>query len=122
MLVPAVAIFSMHSNGLSARRREEIPAEPVVAGIMTLSAPLIAFVATRMLACDVMRETSARCLLVMEGCAVVGLLEEGVRVAEVARGRSGGEDLAVLRSPVVLSLPPVTGSRRSADPPGHTHR
>ncbi len=80
----------MFWNGLFTHRLEEILAEPV-AGIMTLPPPPIASDATLMAACDLMRETSARCLLVMAGGAVVGLLEEWALVAEMARVVAAGE-------------------------------
>ena len=74
----------MFWSGLFTQQLEEILDQPV-AGIMTLPPPPIAGDATMMAACDLLQETKASCLLVMEGAAVVGLLEESALVAEMAR-------------------------------------
>lgn len=74
----------MFWGGLFAQQLEEILDRPV-AGIMTLPPPPIAGDATLMAACDLLQETRASCLLVMEGAVVVGLLEESALVAEMAR-------------------------------------
>jgi len=74
----------MFWSGLFTQQLEEILDQPV-AGIMTLPPPPIAGDATLMAACDLLQETRARCLLVMEGAVVVGLLEESLLVAEMAQ-------------------------------------
>ncbi len=66
-------------------RQLGVLAEKPLGGAMTLPPPPIARNASLMEVCDLMHETSARSLIVMDGAAVVGVIGEGELYAEMAR-------------------------------------
>lgn len=71
-------------NGLLRQRLQELIEKPLSA-IMTLPPPLIPVKASLMEACDLLQETSARSLLVMDGAVVAGMLDEQALFAEMVR-------------------------------------
>lgn len=71
-------------NGLFRQRLKELIEKPLSA-IMTLPPPLIPVKASLMEACDLLQETSARSLLVMDGAVVAGMLDEQTLFAEMVR-------------------------------------
>lgn len=66
-------------------RQLGVLAEKPLGGSMTLPPPPIARNASLMEVCDLMHETSARSLIVMDGAVVVGVIGEGELYAEMAR-------------------------------------
>ncbi len=71
-------------NGLFRQRLQELIEKPLSA-VMTLPPPLIPVKASLMEACDLLQETSARSLLVMDGAVVAGMLDEQTLFAEMVR-------------------------------------
>lgn len=71
-------------NGLLRLRLKDLIEKPLSA-IMALPPPVIPKKASLMEACDLMQETAARRLLVMDGAVVVGILDEQTLFAEMVR-------------------------------------